>query len=336
MMRVPRRQFLVATGAFLAAPLYCFAQPRGTVRSLGYLRPDPEPLRRDGRGVATGELEDLGWREGRNLRIERAWGTGKEDQLPALAAELVRKNVDVILAIGPEAATAAARATRTIPIVFWGVGQPVEQGLVDSLARPGGNVTGLAWSAALGVATKQLELLKEILPLAERIAWLEAPSASTAVSGERLAEPRLDIGDAGRRLGFDLFEEVVQRPEDFDAAFTRILEARPQAIAVRSSMLTWRERKRIADFALRQRLPSVFGERDYVEAGGLISYGVNWRATVPPTVAYVDKILRGAKPTDLPVELPSKYELVVNLRTAKMLGTIVPGSILLRADLAIE
>jgi putative ABC transport system substrate-binding protein len=332
---VKRRTFLVAAGAMLA-PHSVAAQQGGAIRTVGYLRPDPEPLRPDGRGVAIGELEDLGWKEGSNLRIERAFAAGREDQLPALAAELVRRQVDVILAIGPEAALAAARATSVIPIVFWGVGQPVEQELVNSLARPGRNATGMAWTAAMEVATKQLEMLKEIVPRVRRVVWIESPTAMQTVSGRQIEQSRLDVYEAGKRLALDLSEVTVHQPEDFAAAFARILESNAQAIAVRTTHLTWRERTRIAGFALSQRLPSAHGERDYVETGGLVSYGINWRRSVAPTVAYVDRILRGVRPADLPVELPSNYELVINMKTAKVLGIEIPKSVLFRADEVIQ
>lgn len=320
----------------LAVPAAPGLTQQPAIRSIGYLRPDPEPLRLDGRGVVIGELEDLGWREGRNLRIERGFGTGREDQLPALAAELVRKRVEVILAIGPEAAVAAARATTTIPIVFWGVAMPVEQGLIDSFARPGRNVTGMAWSAGTEVAAKKLEVLKELVPGAKRVAWIESPSAMHTVSGRQLEEPRVDIRQAGRRLSLDLREIVVRQPEDFDAAFARIREMKAHAVATRATHLTWRERKRIAEFALRYRLPSAHGEHDSVEAGGLLSYSINWRLSVPPTLAYVDRILRGARAADLPVEQPSKYDLVINMKTATALGITVPRAMLPRADRVIE
>lgn len=333
-----RRTFLLSwVGTALLQPAGGLAQKqKHAVRTVGYLSPQPESLRPDGRGVVTGELEDLGWRPGLNLRIELGISQGKEDLLPQFADALVRKRVDVILAIGPEAAVAAASATRTIPIVFWAVPLPVEQGLVESLGRPGRNATGYMWWAASEVAMKQLEILKETVPTAERIAWMEVPSANRTVSGKDLEQPRLDIAMAARHLGVDLREEVVHRPEDIDAAFARFTEAQVQAIGIPTTTLTWRERGRIAELALRHRLPSAHGERDCVEAGGLVSYGVNWRATVPPTVGYIDRILRGAKPAELPVLQPSKYDLAVNLRTARALGITVPQSILVRASEVIE
>lgn len=332
-----RREATLSLIALGSAPLtMTHAQEGARSRVVGYLSSHPEPPRPDGRGVVTGELEDLGWREGRNLRIERAIGSGREDQLPALAADLVQKKVDVIVTIGPEATVAAARATTTIPIVFWGVGLPVEQGVVDSLARPGRNATGYAWAALMNVSAKQLELLKETVPGLTRIAWIEAPDSIRTVSGQDFIQPRLQLRDIGRGLGLEIIEHVVQRSEDFDVVFGRILASRVRGLAVRPNNLTWRERKRIADFALRNRLPSSYGERDYVEAGGLISYGINWRSTIPPTVAYIDRVLRGAKPSELPVELPSRYEVAVNLRTAAALGVMIPQSVMLRAERVIE
>ena len=329
-----RRRVIGSMGLLLVAPALARAQQHLPV--VGYLRPDPEPLRPDGRGVVMAEFEDLRWREGSNLRIERAFAAGREDQLPALAEELVRKRVDVILAIGPEAAVAAARATTTIPIVFWGVGLPIEQGLIDSFARPGHNATGMAWTSSLEVASKKLEVLKQMVPTAKRVAWVESPTSMHSVSGRQLEQPRLDIRDAGKRLSLDLHEVIVRKPEDFDAAFARIREVKAQAIALRATHLTWRERARIADFALRHRLASAHGEHDSVAAGGLFSYGVHWQATVAPTVAYVDRILRGARPEVLPVAAPERYELVINMQTAKKLGIAIPAAMIARADRVIE
>ena len=326
----------IAVIALLAAS-HAPAQKAVKVPVLGLLSPHPEVLRpKDGRGVFTGALWDLGWKEGGNLRIEPAIADGREDQLPALAAGLVRKRVDLIVAIGPEAAVAAARATKTIPIVFWGVGVPVEQGLVDSLARPGRNATGIAWMADLEVAAKKLEFLRQIAPKAKRVAWIETPDAARAVSGGHVSSVREDLGQAARSMGYDLREYLVNRQEDFDRVFAEILKSGAQAIAVRATMLTWRERQRIADFARNNRLPSAFGSEDYADSGGLYSYGVDWRATMPQTAALVQKILRGAKPAEVPVELPTKYDLVINLRTARALGLTIPPSVLLRAARVIE
>jgi putative ABC transport system substrate-binding protein len=337
-----RQRFIVSAGVLvLATALFsapsALAQKAAKTAVLGVLGPHPEPLRpKDGRGVFTGAMRDLGWKENENLHIERAIAGGREDELPRLAEELVRKRVDVVVAFGPEAAVAAAKATKTIPIVFWGVGLPVEQGLVDSLARPGRNATGVAWMSDIEVAAKTLELLREIAPEARRLAWVETPTAMHTVSGQELSSVRQDLGEAARRMGYDLQEHVVHQQEDFDGVFTEILKSGAQVIAVRATMLTWRERERIAQFATRNRLPSAFGSEDYADSGGLFSYGVDWRATMPQTAALVQKILRGAKPAELPVELPTKYDLVINLRTAKALGLTIPPSILLRADRVIE
>jgi putative ABC transport system substrate-binding protein len=338
-----RRGILVAAGGFVAAfallaPLALGQQAaKAKAPVLGLLSPHPEVLRpKDGRGVFTGALWDLGWKDGGNLKIELAIADGREDQLPGLARDLARKRVDLIVAVGPEAAVAAAQSTTSIPIVFWGVGVPVEQGLVDSLARPGRNATGIAWMAALDVAAKKLEFLRQIAPKAKRVAWIETPEASRSLSGGQVASVRADLGRAARSMGFDLSEHVVSRQEDFEKVFAAILESGAQSIAVRATMLTWRERQRIAQFARDNRLPSAFGSEDYADSGGLFSYGVDWRATMPQTAAMVQKILRGAKPAEVPVELPTKYDLVINLRTAKALGITIPPSILLRADRVIE
>ncbi|MGQ0547905.1 MAG: ABC transporter substrate-binding protein [Betaproteobacteria bacterium] len=325
---------LVLIALFAASP--AVAQ-KAKVPVMGILSPHPEVMRpSDGRGVFTGAMWDLGWKEGGRLMIERAFAQGREEQLPALARSLVDRRVDLIVAIGPEAAVAAAQATKTTPIVFWGVGLPVEQGLVDSLARPGRNVTGIAWMAAIDVATKKLELLGQIAPRAKRVAWIETPEAIRSVSGREVASVREDLARAARGMGFQLSEHMVSRREDFDRVFAEIRSSGAQALAVRATMLTWRERARIAEFARTHQLPSAFGSEDYADSGGLYSYGVDWRATMPQTAAMVQKILRGANPAETPVELPVKYDLVINLRTAKALGLKVPPSVLLRADRVIE
>lgn len=337
MNAVRRRQLLIAAAVVAASPLAAAQQASARVPVMGLLSPHPEVVRpSDGRGVFTGALWDLGWKEGKNLKFERAFADGREDQLAGLAASLVRKEVDLIVAIGPEAAVEAARSTRTIPILFWGVGIPVEQGLVDSLARPGRNATGIAWMATLDVAAKKLEFMRQIAPEAKRLAWIETPTAARSVSGEQLSVVGQDLRQAARSMGYTLTEHIVNEQKDFDRVFAAIRKSDAQAIGVRATMLTWRERERIAEFARANRMPSAFGSEDYADSGGLFSYGVDWRATMPQTAAMADKILRGAKPAELPVELPAKYDLVVNLRTAKALGLDVPRSVLLRADRVIE
>jgi putative ABC transport system substrate-binding protein len=331
-----RRRFVALIGGAFAAPL-TRAQKATRVPTVGLLTPHPrESPEQAARSPVPARLKQLGWVPGETIKIDRPDGEGREDRLPAMAEELVRKQVDVIWAIGPEAAVAAARATQTIPIVFWGVPYPIEQGLIDSFARPGRNVTGIAFQPGIGPLLKVLELLKEIAPSTKRIAGVFTPSASTDVKGKVLLGARPDFESAAKKLGIERRLYEVARVEDFEQLFAAILKARAQALVVPGTTLTFRERKRFVDFANRNRLASAFNQREFVEAGGLFSYGIDSMDTALQTLGYVDRILRGAKPADLPVEMPSKYELVVNAATAKALGLKVPQSVLLRADRVIE
>ena len=279
-------------------------------------------------------LKELGWIEGKNVTVEQASGEGREDLLPALAEELVRKRVDVILAISPEAAVAAARATKTIPIVLWGVTSPIELGLIKSFAKPASNVTGVAWNAGGEVqVAKPLEFLKEIAPHVARLASI------SSIAGNTVAGAQHDYSAwvaAVKKYGFDLRIHEVRRNEDLEAAFAEILDSRAQGIVVAAMPFTARNHQRIVEFANRNRLPSAFDAKFFVKAGGLVSYGPDIPETQRRAIDYVDRILRGTRPSDLPVEMPSKFELVVNLRTARALKLIVPQSLLLRADEVIE
>jgi putative tryptophan/tyrosine transport system substrate-binding protein len=335
MSRVRRRQFLAASAGLAAARLL-HAQPE-KVPTLGILSPHPRPrdlVWKDDNPIS-GPLIKRGWVIGRTLHIERPDAGGREDLLPKLAWDLVANKVDVIWANGPEAAIAAAQATSTIPIVFWGVGFPVEQGLVASLARPGGNATGVAWYASPEVDGKRLELLKQIAPQAKRLAFLTVPSAVRSVKGGQALIPSTFV-DAGKQLGYEMQRFTVEKAEDFDDAFRAILAWRAESITVAGTTVTVRATKRIVEFANSNRLPSAYTLRDFVEAGGLVSYAIDWRPTVARSMEYVDRILRGAKPAELAVDLPAEYQTAVNLKTAKLLGLNVPQWILLRADRIIE
>lgn len=282
-------------------------------------------------------LKALGWIEGQNLVIESAIADYKYERLPALAEDLVRKRVDVVWATSAEAAVAAARATKSIPIVFTSVPWPVETGLIDSFARPGRNVTGVSSYAGTEVSIKRLEYLKEIAPTATRLSWILDPSLGASLDGGRFdVRPLLD--PAARTLGFEVRYHHVEKREDVDPAFAEILAWRAQAIAVAGSAATFAARERIATFALRNRLPSACASAPIVEAGGLLSYSA--AGALSESLArganYVDRILRGAHPANLPVYRPDNYELLINLRTAKALGLQVPQSLLLRAGRLIE
>jgi putative ABC transport system substrate-binding protein len=336
MSRIRRRQILAATAVLLAAPRICRAQATKQRPVLGLLSPHPRrtPAEQANDPFLT-RLRELGWEEGKTFLIEGAFGEGREDRLPELAATLVTKKVDVIWALGPEAAVAAARATTTIPIVFWGVAFPVEQGLINSYAQPGRNITGVAWLASPEVEGKRLELLREIAPMAKRLAHISVPMAIRTVRGGR-ANIQSPTAVAAQKLGYDHRAFPVEKPSDFEPVFAAILAWRAQALTVAGTTLTVRARKQLSEFAIRNRLPSAFTLSSFVEAGGLVSYAIELRPTFAQSADYVDRILRGAKPAELPVDLPSKYETAVNLKTARSLGLTIPQSILLRADHVIE
>lgn len=337
MCPVRRRQFLIASGALLATPLLARAQTQKRLPVLGILsstpKPPPEGRQRNPFNV---RLRELGWVEGGTLLFERAYGEGSEERLPELASMLVAKRVDVICAFGSEAAVVAARATRTTPIVFWGVPFPVEQGLIESFARPGRNATGVAWSASPDVEVKRFEFLREIAPAAKRLAAIAVPTEIRTVAGGTAKIPSTEI-PAARKLGYEEYRAfTVAKQDDFEPAFAAILAWGAQALSVQASSLSSRNQQRIVEFANRNRLPSAFTTPDYVEAGGLVSYAIDWRPAFARTADYIDRILRGAKPSELPVDLPSRYVTAVNLKTAKALGLKIPQSILLRADTVIE
>jgi putative ABC transport system substrate-binding protein len=333
-----RRRFLIATGALLGAPLIPGAQAQSRLPVLGFLFLGASPPTAI-IGPFEKRLNELGWIEGKTLRIERVSAEGKFDRLPELAATLVAKKVDVIWTAGPQGAIAAAQATTTIPIVFWRVGSAVELGLVDSIARPGRNVTGLAWFADESIYVKRYQLLKEMAPHARRLASLGATGGAwRTVSGEIANfQAYVDKGNAAARdLGFEFRRFEIGKPDDFEPVLDAIARWEPNSLFVQAIPQTIRERKRIIDFARRHRLFDIYEALEWTQAGGLISYGPVEEPTLMRTADYVDRILRGAKPADLPVELPSRYELAVNLGTAKALRHTVPQSIMLRADRVIE
>jgi putative ABC transport system substrate-binding protein len=314
----------------LAAPRASQAQQPAKVARLGIL----------GAGSATGArleafiqgLRDLGYVEGRNLVIEYRNHEGKEERLPALAAELVALKVDVILAVSTLPALAAMKVTRTLPIVFAAAADPVTSGLVTSLARPGGNVTGMS-GVAPELVGKCLELLKQTVPGVSRGAVLWQPGApDERTDKEMLKEAEV----ASRTLGVRLQAVKARRPEDIERAFSDVTKARAGALIVLTSVMFISERRRLVDLAAKNRLPTVYPQRDFVDVGGLMSYGPNGPDLFRRAATLVDKILKGAKPGDLPVEQPTKFELVINLKTAKALGLTIPQSVLARADEVIQ
>ncbi|MBI4523627.1 MAG: ABC transporter substrate-binding protein [Deltaproteobacteria bacterium] len=271
------------------------------------------------------ELEEVGYKQGKNILIEQRSADGKVDLLPNLAADLVRLKVAVIVAVGPTAIGHAVKATKRIPIVMVGGGDPVSRGFVQSLSAPGGNVTGLS-SAAKGLGGKRLELLKEALPFVSRVALLNPRTRS------RVSE---DYPRVAMVLGLDFQTVDVDGSGGFDRVFAKITALRPDALITVRELSTIRHARQIADFALKKRLPSVYESEEFVRAGGLMSYGVNYMAQWRRAAVYVDKVLKGAKPATLPVE-PPRFELVINLKTAKKLGVTIAPEILLEADEVIK
>jgi len=273
-------------------------------------------------------LHELGWVENQNVHFQYRFGGGRRDRLDQLAGELVKGKVDVIVAFGTEATRAARRATSSIPIVMAGVGDPVRAGFVKSLSRPGGNTTGVSFLNQ-ELWPKRLELIKEVVPGATRVAVI---STSDPQHAESL---KLLLG-AAPRFGLELRNVLLTGRGDLDRLFTEIGRGRADAVLVQPSPEIDEMRGRIAQLAEKQRLPSMFVWRQYSEAGGLMSYGADVRDTRRRAAVYVDKVLKGAKPADLPVEQPTKFELVINLKTAKALGLTIPQTLLLRADQIIE
>jgi len=324
-----RRTFIgVIAGGLLSAPLAAEAQQAAKVPRIGFLfygSPGPSPeldAFRQG-------LRELGYIEGQNIVIEYRFASGQVERLPKLAAELVRLNPDVLVTPGTPASVAAKQATSTIPIVVAGVADAVGAGLIANLARPGGNITGLTGiSAELG--GKRLELLKEVTPKASRVAVLYNPADRSNV----LVLKELQESAPALRLTLQPLE--VRGPGEFEGAFVAMSRKRAHALFGAAGILTTGHRKAIVDLAAKSRIPAMWGERQFVEAGGLMSYAVNFYDQVRRAATYVDKILKGAKPADLPVEQPTKFELVINLKTAKSLGLTIPQSLLQRADEVIQ
>jgi len=315
----------------LFAPLAASAQQSAKITRIGYLATNLADTSHWRDAFLQG-LRDLGYVESRNVVIEYRDAEGKLERLPALAAELVALKVDVIVAAaGTLAALAAKQATRTLPIVFIAVGNPVTSGLVASLARPGGNATGLS-ALTPELVSKWLELLKQAVPGVSRVAILWQPGGMGDTDQEALKEA--DV--AARALGVRLQFVEARVPADIDRAFSDMTRARAGALTVLSTPMFGTERRRLVDLAAKNRLPTMFSFRRYVDAGGLMSYGPDLVDLSRRASIYVDKILKGAKPGDLPVEQPTTFELVINLKTAKALGLTIPQSVLGRADQVID
>ena len=324
---IDRRAFIsVITGGLLAAPLAAEAQQVGKVSRIGvFTGAAPSPA---WDGLWQG-LHELGWVEGKNLVIERRYAEGKFDRLPDIAAELVNLKVDVIVAVTNRAAFPARQATSTIPIVAIAMHEAVGVGLVASLARPAGNVTGVE-SQAPELDVKRLELLRGLSPKVSRLAVLYNPGDPAMQFHRRHTE------SAAQMFGMTVRASEVRIPQDFDSVFAAMMKERPDALLTFTDTFMFTHRRLIAEFALNNRLPTVFEYKEFVELGGLVSYGPNLKSLYHRAAFFIDKILKGARPADLPVEQPTKLELVVNVKTARALNLTVPPSLLARADQVIE
>jgi ABC-type uncharacterized transport system substrate-binding protein len=324
--------------ALLAIPFPSDAQQPGKVYRIGYLAVGPAPTERNPQNCPIkGNPNWQAWLEGlrehgyirdQNLVVECRYTEGREERATAFAAELVSLKPDLIFAYGSAQVRAAKQATSTVPIVMGGVIDPVELGLVASLARPGGNVTGLTFSAGREIVGKHLQLLKEAVPKVARVAVLGYSGAP--------AFYRTDTQAAAQALDVTLQSYEVQAPEDFEGVFAAMTKARAEALLVLPHVLISAHRKRIVELAAQSRLPAVYPYREAAEAGGLMGYATNVPAMWRRFGLYIDRIFKGAKPDDLPVEQPTKYELLINLKTAKTLGLTIPQSLLSRADEVIE
>jgi ABC-type uncharacterized transport system substrate-binding protein len=322
-----RRAFITLLGGAAAWPLVVRAQQAAKLPTIGFLGQSTRSVASEWTTAFVQRLRELGWIDGRNVAIEYRWGEGRNERFAEIAAEFVRLKVDVIVTAGTPQVLAAKQATSVIPIVFATTGDPVGTGLVTSLARPGGNVSGLS-NQVPELAGKRLEVLREVVPRLRRLAILVNVGNPSSL---------LELGEvqaAARTLGLEAITLEIRRGEDIGPAY-EVLKG-TDALYVCTDALVNANRTRIITSALGMRLPTLHGSRDYVEAGGLMSYGPNFPDLYRRAAEYVDKILRGAKPGDLPVEQPTKFDLVVNLTTAKALGIEIPPTLLARADEVIE
>jgi putative ABC transport system substrate-binding protein len=326
---VRRRDFIALAGCAVAAPATVRAQQQETkIYRIGYLGSGTAYPHLQ--GIFQQGLRDLGWIEGRNYGINYKFAEGHYDALPRLADELVHLGVDAIVASPTPAALAARNATATIPIVGIGFDNPIENELVASLARPGGNVTGLSYGVGPDIFGKDIELLRAMLPELRRVAVLSnsaGPNHALMIS---------NVKTAARALGVEILLLEVSGPGEFDGAYAAMANERVGALFIFGDPMLGVHRARLADLAMQYRLPSMHTNRPHVEAGGLMCYGPSFSDLWRRAAAYVDKILKGARPADLPVEQPTKFELIINLKTAKAIGVEIPQSMLLRADEVIE
>jgi putative ABC transport system substrate-binding protein len=319
---VDRRTFLAGTGAvLLAAPFFAEAQPAGKVYRIGFLGNSTAALEANLVRPFREGLRELGYVEGQNIVIEYRWAEGKYERFPALIAELLAQRVEVIVTAGTPASLAVKKATTSVPLVMVAVGDPVATGIVVSLGRPGGNITGLT-SMSQDLEGKRLELLREVVPKVSHVAVLWNAASPIQVIEEKETRASAQV------LGIKMLSLGVRTREEIENAFAVIVRERPGALLVLADRLFLYHRARIMEFAAKQRLPGVHAYRELVEAGGLMSFGPSYPGMHRRATYFVDRILKGAKLADLPVERPTKFELVINLKTAKALGLTIPPSLL--------
>ena len=327
-----RRELVIALGAgALSAPFGSHAQQQGKVWRVGYLnqRRRPDSLDSENPGAFRGGMQELGYVEGKNLAIEWRFADGHYERVPVLAAELVQLKVDVIVAGGTPETSAAQKATTNIPIVMGNVGDPVGSGLIKSLARPGGNITG-STNMTGDIAPKQLEMLLGMVPTLSRVAVLVNPANPAHITILKNVEA------AARRVGVTILPVEARTAREIEDGFSTMSRKNAGAVIVQSAGLFNVQRRQISNLAIKNRLPSIHLNREYAEAGGLMSYGPNVADQYRRAASYVDKIFKGAKPGDLPVEQPTKFEMIINGKTAKALGLTIPQSLLISADKVIE
>ena len=328
---IDRRTFVgVVASALLGLPRAVEAQPAGKVPRIGYLVVNRAEVSQGPLAAFRQGLRERGWVEGQNIVIEVRFAEGQVDQLPALVAELIRLKVDIIVTTSSATTWAAKDATKSIPIVMGVSADAVGEGLVTSLAHPGGNITGMTYLVGPEISGKHLGLLKEVAPTASRIAVLSNPMNRSHANLTR------ELKAAARAFGVQLQVFDAGSPEQIDSAFAAMTKERAAALLVLTDSVFVGERRRVADLAARNRLPAMYYQREFVDAGGLISYGASLSDMFRHAATHVDKILRGAKPGDIPVEQPTKFELVINAKTAKTLGITIPKDVLLRADEVIQ
>ncbi|MGC2825588.1 MAG: ABC transporter substrate-binding protein [Pseudolabrys sp.] len=322
-----RREFLAFLAVVAALPLEASAQSK--IPRIGFMGNSTAALEANLLDAFREGLRELGYEEGRNIVIEYRWADGKYEQFPMLVAELIAAKVDAIVTAGTPAALAVKRATTTVPLVMVAVGDPIGTGLVPSLARPGGNLTGLS-SIAPDLEGKRLQLLREVVPALSHVAMFINSLNPFHVSSMRQAR------DAAQTMGIKLQLHDIRKSEDLDDAFAAIRKERPDALLILADRVFLHNRQRIVDFTIEQRLPNVNAYKELVEVGGLMSYGPSYEDMHKRAAIYVDKILKGAKPADLPIEQPSKFTFIVNLKAAKALGITVPSQLLGLVDQLIE